>query len=86
MEIKSISNSSIRTDSSSSSKSSGKAKSSASDKIEISAEAKIKSVNPTESKDLELINQRINNKFYDTDEVIDKVANTIIKLLSKFNG
>lgn len=83
MEIKPISNSQIRTESVSSSKSSSKSKNSSSDKIEISAEAKAMSVTSTESKDFSVINQRIKDNFYDSDEVINKVASAIIKLLSK---
>jgi hypothetical protein len=83
MEIKAITNSQIRTESVSSSKSTSKSKSSSSDKIEISAEAKAMSVTSTESKDFGLINQRIKDNFYNSDEVINKVATAIIKLLSK---
>lgn len=83
MELKPISNSQIRTESSSSSKSTSKGKSSSSDKIEISAEAKAMSVSPAGSKDLGVINQRIKDNFYNSDEVINKVATAIIKLLSK---
>lgn len=83
MELKPISGSPIRTENVSSSKSSGKSKSAASDKIEISAEAKKMSVGTVDGKDLNLINQRINSGFYNSDEVITKVATAIIKLLSK---
>ena len=83
MELKPISNSTLRTESTASSKSSKKAKSEASDKIEISAEAKMKSVSTTETKDLSVINQRIKDNFYNSEEVINKVATAIIKLLSK---
>jgi hypothetical protein len=83
MELKPISNSTIRTESSSGSKSSSKSKSSSSDKIEISAEAKAMSITPAGSKDFNLINQRIKDNFYNSDEVINKVATAIIKLLSK---
>jgi hypothetical protein len=83
MELKPISNSPIRTESSSGSKSSGKAKASASDKIEISAAAKQLSVTPAEGKDLNLVHQRIKENFYNSEEVISKVASAIIKLLGK---
>jgi len=83
MELKPITGTSIRTDSTTSSKSTGKAKASASDKIEISAEAKKMSVSAVEGKDFNQINERIKNNFYNTDEVITKVATAILKLLSK---
>lgn len=83
MELKPITGNQIRTESVSSSKSTGKTKSSASDKIEISAEAKKMSVGSVEGKDLSVINDRIKNNFYNSDEVITKVATAIIKLLSK---
>ncbi len=83
MELKPISGGPLRTESTSGSKATGKAKSSASDKIEISAEAKKMSVGSVEGKDLNLINERIKSNFYNSDEVITKVASAIIKLLSK---
>lgn len=83
MELKPISNSPIRTESSSSSKSTAKAKASASDKIEISAAAKQMSVSPAEGRDLTLIHQRIKENFYNSEEVITKVASAIIRLLGK---
>ena len=46
------------------------------DKLEISNEAKIKS---SEVKNEALIRDRIANKFYDSDEVINYVANAILK-------
>ncbi|MBU1101704.1 MAG: hypothetical protein KKA84_14990 [Bacteroidetes bacterium] len=46
------------------------------DKLEISKEAKIKS---SEVKNDALIRDRIANKFYDSDEVIDYVAKAILK-------
>ncbi len=83
MELKPISGNQIRTESVSGSKSSGKSKSTASDKIEISAEAKKMSVGAVEGRDLNQINERIKSNFYNTDEVITKVATAILKLLSK---
>ncbi len=83
MQLKPVSNSQIRTESVSGSKSSAKSKSSSTDKIEISAEAKKMSVNQVESKDYAVINQRIKDNFYNSEEVINKVATAIIKLLSK---
>jgi negative regulator of flagellin synthesis FlgM len=83
MELKPISGGQIRTESVSSSKSSGKSKSSSSDKIEISAEAKKMSVGSVEGKDMNAINQRISSGFYNSEEVITKLATAILKLLSK---
>jgi len=85
MEIKSISNSQLRTESSSSSKSSSKSGSSStdSDKIEISAEGKKISTGTVEAKDLSAVEKNIKDGFYNTEEVITKVASAILKLLSK---
>ena len=49
------------------------------DKLELSEEAKNIQKNQESSKNLELIKQRINSKFYDKPEVIDHVANSILK-------
>ena len=49
------------------------------DKLEISNEAKLKS---EQVKNEAVIRQRIQDKFYDSDEVIDYVANAIMKDIS----
>ncbi len=49
------------------------------DKIEISSEAKIKHQEKMESEKLEAIQNKIANKFYDSDEVIGKVAEGLLK-------
>ena len=46
------------------------------DKLEISSEAKLKS---SQIKNEAVIRQRIAEKFYDSDEVIDYVANAVLK-------
>ena len=51
------------------------------DKLEISKEAlKIKE-NPVELNKLDAVRSKIQNKFYDSDEVIDTVAEKILKEL-----
>lgn len=49
------------------------------DKLEISEEAKLLQNNPVESKKLEIIRERIANKFYDSDEVLNIVADKILQ-------
>jgi len=50
------------------------------DKLEISGEGKVLSNSQKdEAKKLEVINERVNSKFYDSDEVIDKVADKLLK-------
>ncbi len=51
----------------------------AQDKIEISKEAKIKNQKSGEIKNLDQIQQKIKDKFYDSDAVINQVANAILK-------
>ena len=46
------------------------------DKIEISKEAKILQ---SQSKDLSVIKERVNNNFYNREDVINKVADSILK-------
>jgi len=50
-----------------------------SDKIEISKEAKIKSSEISDTSKLSLIKDRINSGYYNSDEVISKVADSILK-------
>jgi negative regulator of flagellin synthesis FlgM len=53
---------------------------SAKDKLEISGEAKVLSNSQKEeAKKLEEITEKINSKFYDSDEVIEKVADKLLK-------
>ena len=49
------------------------------DRIEISPEAKMLQSNNVSGKDLEKIKERINTQFYNSDEVLAKVAQAIIK-------
>lgn len=49
------------------------------DKLEISSEAKLKN---EKIKNEAVIRERIAGKFYDSDEVIDSVANSILKELN----
>lgn len=61
-------------------KSDAKAKSSKiEDKLEISSEAKLKNES---IKNEAVIRERIESKFYDTDEVINSVADSILKELN----
>lgn len=53
------------------------------DKLEISAEAKKIQQNSPETKKLEEIKEKIKNKFYDSDDVINHVANAIMKEIKK---
>lgn len=50
-----------------------------SDKIEISKEAKLKSSEISDTSKLSLIKERIENGFYESDEVISQVADSILK-------
>jgi anti-sigma28 factor (negative regulator of flagellin synthesis) len=49
------------------------------DKLEISAEAKKIQKNSAETQKLEEIKEKIKGKFYDSDEVINHVADAIMK-------
>ena len=53
------------------------------DKLELSEEARNIQKNQGSSKNLEEIKQRINSKFYHKPEVLDQVANSILKELGK---
>ena len=53
------------------------------DKLEISAEAKKIQKSSTETKKLEEIKEKIKDKFYDSDDVINHVANAIMKEINK---
>ncbi|MGD8777588.1 MAG: hypothetical protein PVH88_01355 [Ignavibacteria bacterium] len=50
-----------------------------SDKIEISQEAKMLQTNKVSTKDFAKIQERINTDFYNSEEVINKVADSILK-------
>ena len=52
------------------------------DKLEISPEAKLLQ-SKSEVKDLSDVKKRVNNKFYDSKEVVDKIADKILKELRK---
>lgn len=52
------------------------------DKIEISNEAKVLQTQLERTKDLSEIKKKIESKFYDSDEVINKVAEKILKEIS----
>ncbi|MEJ5350715.1 MAG: hypothetical protein WHS65_03895 [Melioribacteraceae bacterium] len=84
MQIKGISNNNPFTPSpnqvkTTDSKGSGEVKDK--DKIEISSAARDLAKSEMASKKLEEIKQKIANKFYDSEEVINKVAEAIIKEL-----
>lgn len=49
------------------------------DKLEISEEARVLLNKNVGAKDLEAIKQKVDNKFYNSDEVINKVADSILK-------
>ncbi len=49
------------------------------DKIVISQEAKKLHINGAAGKDYEAIKEKINNNFYNSDEVLNKVAESILK-------
>lgn len=52
-----------------------------SDKLEISNEARILQSNESQ-KDLAAIQEKIQNNFYNSDEVINKTASAILKLMN----
>ena len=49
------------------------------DKIEISKEAKLLRANGTSPKDFAIIKERVDSGFYNSEEVINKVAENILK-------
>lgn len=51
------------------------------DKLEISAEAKALSDSTKNDEKLKVIEERVESKFYDSDDVIQKVADKILKVL-----
>ncbi|QQS35436.1 MAG: hypothetical protein IPM56_14460 [Ignavibacteriales bacterium] len=51
------------------------------DKLEISREAKLLQSNSAETKDLDAIREKIDSKFYNSDEVLNKVAEKILEEL-----
>jgi negative regulator of flagellin synthesis FlgM len=51
------------------------------DKLEISAEAKVKSTEISDTNKLTLIKDRINSGFYNSNDVINSVADSILKEL-----
>lgn len=53
------------------------------DKLELSAAAKKIQKNSAETNKLEEIKEKIANKFYDNDDVINHVANAILKDIKK---
>ncbi len=53
------------------------------DRIEISSQARDIAKSELGSQRLEEIKQKLNNKFYDTEEVLSKVADAILKELDK---
>jgi len=53
------------------------------DRIEISSQARNIAKSELGSQRLEEIKQKLNNKFYDTEEVLSKVADAILKELDK---
>ena len=82
MEINRINSNFIPTTSTSKKKAVSTTESKVGDKIEISNEAKILQQQNVSTKDLSGIKENIDNKFYDTPEVLDKVADNIMKELS----
>jgi len=49
------------------------------DRLEISDEARVLLHKNVEAKDLEAIKNKVDKKFYNSDEVINKVADSILK-------
>ncbi len=49
------------------------------DRLEISDEARVLLNKNVEAKDLEAIKQKVDKNFYNSDEVINKVADSILK-------
>lgn len=83
MEINRINSNYIRSASIPKNKPADKTESKVGDKIEISNEAKIMQQQNTSSVDVAAIKERINNKFYESDQVLDKVADKIIEEFEK---
>ncbi len=52
-----------------------------SDKLEISDAARVKQSSSAELKNVEVIKERINSNYYNSDEVINKVADAILSEL-----
>lgn len=52
------------------------------DKLEISNEAKIMQAKNESTKDLSLIQQKIQNKFYESDQVLNSTADAILKQMN----
>ena len=50
-----------------------------SDKLEISDEAKVKSTEITDTNKLSLVKERIENGFYNKEDVISSVADSVLK-------
>ena len=51
----------------------------ASDKLEISKEAKVKSSEISDTNKLTLVKERINSGFYNSEDVVSRVADSILK-------
>jgi negative regulator of flagellin synthesis FlgM len=83
VEIKGISNSQYFSKEVNKPKSDQENEKSPKDKLEISEEAKVLQSNPAEIKNFEAIKEKIANKFYDSDEVLNKVADKILEDLKK---
>lgn len=62
---------------------SGKKENKIQDKLELSEEAKNIQKSNSETGKLDKIKERINSKFYDSDDVINKVAENILKEIDK---
>ncbi|MEW6507358.1 MAG: hypothetical protein AB1432_06375 [Bacteroidota bacterium] len=81
MQIKGINNSVFSQTPSKVDKPGSTSSSSKKDRIEISSQARDISKSDLGSQRLEEIKQKLKNKFYDTEEVLSKVADAILKEL-----
>jgi len=84
MEIKPISNNvNLNSNSPVKKQEESKSEPAAKDRLEISVEAKIFDTASKKVKNLEEIRQKIETKYYNSDEVIQKVAEKILKEISQ---
>ncbi|MDP2364565.1 MAG: hypothetical protein Q8M94_12450 [Ignavibacteria bacterium] len=62
-------------------KTEGTSEEKAKDKLVISPEAKLMQTSSLDAKKLNAIRERIDNKFYDREDVVDQVASSLLKEL-----
>lgn len=83
MEVNKITNAYMPVQNKIKARSASESKEAKADKIEISNEARILQSQNTTPKNLEEIQRKIKENFYNSDEVLNKTANAILKEISK---